>query len=204
MVTSNSPTCGRVKLLHPRRRDSKHHAKLYAPKDFTSDDAFLESVSEGSRHAQELRALQTEVETRVKETLTSKELVEALTSAHGNVRAKLEKAADEVTKEIQEASTVTVDAREFTGRQDALFELPFAAFATFGQLTNHIYAAIKDHVQPYEYGHSWALRNKNDGAVIKNARMIVGAKRGSPVRDSRTLSEAGITGGAQLLVTRPR
>ena len=183
---------------------SRHHAKLYAPKDYTSDEAFLQEVSERTRHTREVQELQREVQAKVREVLTSAELARSLSSAPGEVVAKLEKAAEEVSKEIAQASSVTVDAREFTGRAGAVFLLPVAAFATLSDLTNEVYFALMDTVKSYEYGYSSVLKNKKDGTVIKTARMITGTKRGVPLKDSRSLPEVGITGGTELVVVVPK
>ena len=181
---------------------SKHYEKLYAPKDYASDDAFLRGVSARSRHTQEVQELQRDVQAKVKEKLTSQELVDALRSAPGNVMAKLEETAEEVSREIRETSSLTVDARDFTGDDAAVYTFPIAAFATLSDLTNQVYFLLQDYVKPYDYGYSWLLKNKADGSVIKTARMITGAKRGVPLRDLRTLGGLGITGGTELVVER--
>lgn len=181
---------------------SQHYEKLYAPRDFNSDDAFLNALREKNQGRPELKNLDKQIEERVHAVLSS----ESLLPNNGNrneIKEKLSRAADEITSQIRQSSFLTIDASPLTGSNEDIFEFPVSAFNTLGDLTNEIYFSINQHVRPFEYGHSWVIRNPISKQVIKNARMITGTKIGIPLPDGRSLSEVGIKPGMTLEIVRP-
>lgn len=182
---------------------SQHHEKLYAPKDFTTDEAFLRNVRERSKQRQIIIDQDMEVQEKVREKLTSAEVVKSLESPSGDVKAKLEKAVDDITREIRNSSSITIDARAFTGDGKAIFQYPVMAFSSLGELLDELYFRLNEYIEPYEYGYTWVLKESNDGVIIKNARMITRAGRGNPVSDVRTLRESGIKGGMTFEIVKP-
>lgn len=174
---------------------SCHHEKLYAPDDYKSDDGFLRGMESRTKHTKELQVQQHELKEKVRQAFKSSFEF----TSQENAQGLLEK----VTEEIDKATTISVDARKFLDNDAALFVFPTAAFETLGDLTNEIYFKLRHKVQAFEYGYSWQLREKNSGEIIKNTRMITGARRGKPLTDSRSLAEVGITPGMTLCVESP-
>ncbi len=170
---------------------SRHHEKLYAPSDYRSDDIFLKKEIT-QRHTAELRANSEELKSKVPETIEK---------FSGESRAK--EIADRVATQIEEATTVTVDASDFLKRADAVFSYPIAAFETLGDLTDEIYFKLAPKVRPYQYGSVWVLKNKETGEVIKTLRMLTGAPPGQRRHDPRSLREVGVQPGSTLVVERP-
>lgn len=170
---------------------SRHHEKLYAPSDYRSDEIFLKKEIT-QRHTAELRADSEELKSKVRETIEK---------FSGESRAK--EIADRVATQIEEATTVTVDASDFLKRADAVFSYPIAAFETLGDLTDEIYFKLAPKVRPYQYGSVWVLKNKETCEVIKTLRMLTGASPGQRLHDPRSLREVGVQPGSTLVVERP-
>ena len=170
---------------------SRHHEKLYAPSDYRSDDIFLKKEIT-QRHTAELRADGEELKNRVRETIEN---------LSGESRAK--EIADRVATQIEEATTVTVEANDFLRRPDAVFSYPIAAFETLGDLTDEVYFKLAPKVRPYQYGSVWVLKNKETGEVVKTLRMLAGAPPGQRLHDPRSLREVGVQPGSTLVVERP-
>jgi hypothetical protein len=175
---------------------SKHHEKLYAPGDYKSDEGFLSGVQARARHTAQLQMQQDELKSRVRETL--------IASSDSNVefKKKLEVLVERVSDEIDKATTLTIDARDFLDNPSAVFLYPTATFETLNDLTDEVYFMLEGAVRPFEYGHSWVLRNRGTGEIVKNARMITRAEPGVPLQDRRSLGEVGIQSGTTLIVER--
>ena len=173
---------------------------LYAPKDFGSDESFLKSMAEARKARQGLLNLDAEIEKRINASLTSDRLVERISSLEGNqLKEVLRDAAVNISSDIREVTSISISLAPFAPElNDRTF--PVNAFATFSDLTDELYFALEDRVEPYHYGASWILRDKASGKVFKNARMLAGVKPGTIVRDSRTLEEVGIKAGMSLEV----
>ena len=176
---------------------SKHHEKLYAPGDYQTDEGFLEGMRARARYAAELQAQQDQLKIKVRETLVASSAQNAALTQ--NVDTLMEK----LSTEIDRATTITVDARDFLDTQDALFSFPIAAFKSLTDLTDAVYFKLERVVRPFEYGFSWLLRNQYFGEVVRNARMITHTGPGKPLLDTRTLGEVGIKAGTTLKVERP-
>ncbi|KJV06950.1 hypothetical protein [Methylocucumis oryzae] len=176
---------------------------MYAPRDFNSDDGFLKALQEKSEARPELKELDKQIEEKIKSVLTSDKL---LSSANNKpeLQESLIKAAEKITNEIRKSSFITVDARSFTGSDDDLYEFQASAFSSLNDLTDEIYFQINKLVKPYEYGHTWVIKDKATDAIIKNARMITGTKPGIPLPDGRALWEVGIKPGMTFEVVRPK
>jgi hypothetical protein len=171
---------------------SSHHEKLYAPSDFRSDDVFLKRA-QTQRHSAELLAEGEELKKRIRE------MVEELTRA----KSEPKEVAERVAREIDEATTLTVDASAFLGRSDAVFSYPIAAFETLGNLTDEVYFKLSSKVRPYQYGSTWVLKNKETGEVVRTLRMLTGTPAGKPLPDPRSLREVGVQPGSTLIVEQP-
>ena len=176
---------------------SQHHEKLYAPGDYKTDEGFLQGMQVRIRHAEELRAQQDQLKIKVREAVVA--------SSRGPKSGKEDvgELIDKLTEEIDRATTITVDARNFLKDDSAKFVFPVAAFETLGDLTDAVYFKLVPKVRPFEYGYTWVLRNSNSGEVVRNARMITRAGPGKPLIDRRSLGEVGITPGSTLYVEEP-
>jgi len=179
-----------------------HHEKLYAPKDFSSDDGFHKSLSRREKGRSAISQLDGEIESKIKEVLESDEIQNKL-AGNPELKNSISKAADKITSEIRHSYFITIDATQFTGRDVDVFELPEAAFLSLDELTDEIYFLIADYVKPYVYGHDWVLRRQDDNSIIKNARMITNTKPGIPITDERSLKEVGIHAGMVIEVIKP-
>lgn len=171
-----------------------NHKALYAPSDYKSDESFLESANSNKLQREGIASMEKIIETKVYEVLN--------TSEGGQTPESKESIAQKISKSIKTSVFITVDARPLTGSAKDVFNLPYVAFSSFDSLTHEVDFLIDNEVGPFEYGHSWVLRNEK-GEVIKNARMITGAKRGVPCADNRALREVGIMPGMTMRATKP-
>ncbi|WP_024692652.1 hypothetical protein [Pseudomonas syringae] len=174
-----------------------NHKALYAPSDYTSDASFLEGVRGAKSSRPEVSHLEELIEKDIDDAL-SLELPK--NDNDPNERARI---AEAIKSSIKKSSFITIDARPLTGNDSDVFELPYIAFPSINSLTDEVFFLIDNHVKPFEYGYSWVIRKSRSGEVIKNARMITGADRGTPCPDTRSLKELGIEPGMTLLVTLP-
>lgn len=182
---------------------SCHYEKLYAPRDYNSDDGFLKALQDRKESRPALKELDRQIVEKVKSVLTSDSLLKNAGSQLA-LKDTLLQAAETITSEIRSSSFITVDARSFTGSDEDVYEYPASAFASLNDFTDEIYFQISNHVRPFEYGHSWVIKNSKTGEIIKNARMITGTKPGIPLKDGRALSEVGIKPGMILEVIHPK
>lgn len=176
---------------------SKHHEKLYAPGDYKSDEGFLEGLNVRSRHTADLQKLQEDLKSRIRETIIESSTQNSL------ARKEVDSLVERLTHDVDRATTLTVDASDFLKSPAAVYTFPMAAFETLSDLTNEIYFKLRPLVGAFEYGHSWVLRNRETGDVIRNARMITRSGPGRPLPDTRSLREAGIEAGSTLCVASP-
>jgi len=175
---------------------SRHNEKLYAPSDYRSDDSFLRRKEQTEKHTAQATANQELIKAKVLEVVKEHSELN-----QGGVDA-FDKIADQLAKEIDEATTITIDATKFLNQPGAVFTYPIAAFDCLAQLTNAIYFELSPSVRAYHYGDSWVLRNKATGDIIKNIRMLAQLPPGRPLDDPRSLGEVGITPGSTLIVER--
>lgn len=172
-----------------------NHKSLYAPSDYKSDESFLESLSRRNSRRTEIAMMEKIIEEKIEEGLNSAEVDQGLKD--GSVIAK------RIADSIKNSAFITIDASLLTGNEESVFDLPFVAFSSFSQLTNEIYFLIEDHVKPFEYGYSWVMCNSKTREIIKNSRMITGARKGIPCTDNRSLKEVGIVPGMTIQIVRP-
>lgn len=171
----------------------KHHHKLYAPSDYKSDDGFLTAAQVQRRHVVEVQAQQDQVQATVRDKLK-----------HSAIPApKVDLIMQELETQLRRITSITVDYSKFTGHPGDAKEYPIAAFPTLDSLTNEIYFSLQPRVRPFEYGHSWVLRNKQTNEVIKTTRVLTNSPPGEPLADVRALHEVGIQAGTKLIVDRP-
>ena len=180
-----------------------HHEKLYAPKDFKSDDSFLRGVSGKEDGRPALKELDGQIESKVREVLESEEFQSEI-QYDPNKRESILRAVDKITSSIRDTSFLTIDAKSFTGVDSMIFELPVGAFSTLSDLTNEIFFLIGDYIKPYEYGYTWVIRLPEKGIIIKNSRMITNTPSGVPLSDERSLEEVGIYAGMVLEIVDPK
>jgi hypothetical protein len=180
---------------------SQHHEKLYAPADYRNDQDFWNGVNKTQR-TERIQEQQDIVKAKMHDLV--KDLAEkAKDNAANSKDINIEEALSKVDDEIESATTITVDARGFTNNSEAIFKFPAAAFECLSDLTNEIYFKICNLVGPYEYGHTWLLRDAATKKVIQNVRMIAKMAPGRPLTDNRPLNEVGIKPGNYLVVERP-
>ena len=182
---------------------SRHHQKLYAPKDFSSDESFV-NMYDRSRPREGLQDLEQQIGTRIREALTSEELVRSMGGNRETIKARLNEAAIQVTAGIKASSFIAIDARQFTDDDTMIFELPVSAFASVEDLANEIYFMLVRFVDPYTYGYSWILQNESSGRLLEYAGMITRELPGIPCSDPRSLKEVGIEPGDVLVVKHPK
>lgn len=171
---------------------SGHHEKLYAPGDYKSDEGFLSAAQATRRTLVDLQEHQAKVKETVRATLQ-----------RSGTAAQAEELIRNVEQQIEEATTLTVDASDFTGDPEKKFKFPIIAFDTIGALTNEVFFRLKPHVGAYEYGYSWVLRNVATNQVVETSRMITRSPPGRPIADRRTLQQVGVGPGVTLRVERP-
>ncbi|HHJ16131.1 MAG TPA: hypothetical protein ENJ80_05470 [Gammaproteobacteria bacterium] len=182
---------------------SKHHHKLYAPKDYSNDEFFLNISDALSTTKDEVDDLDIKIERGIISVVTSEEFVQKLNEANGGVREILYDIAEKVSKEVKSTAFIEVDAREFAGDRDKIFSLPVSAFRNFDQLLDRVFFRLPRTIKPFTYGHSWVLVDIETNEVIKSVGMIKGTEIGKRVDDYRALSDLGIGGGSRLKVVRP-
>lgn len=176
---------------------SQHHEKLYAPGDYKSDDGFIEGIKAKARHAEEIKAQQIELKAKLRKMLAAPGVESTEVIQHTDILM------EQLSTEIDRATTITVDARNFLKDKTALYSFPIAAFESLGDLTDAVYFELSPNVDAYEYGTSWWLRKQDSGEIVRSARMIICAPPGKRVPDTRTLSEVNIKAGTTLIVERP-
>lgn len=172
-----------------------NHKVLYAPSDYKSDESFLENANGSKLQREGIASMEKVIESKVHEVLNS--------SGNDPISDSKQNIARKITDSIKTSSFITIDARPLTGDEDDVFDLPHVAFSSLDSLTNEIYFLINHHVRPFEYGHSWVLKDQA-GAVIKNSRMITKTRTGIPCTDSRSLQEVGILPGMTIQVSKPQ
>jgi hypothetical protein len=175
---------------------SKHHNHLYSPGDFRSDESFHRQKEIAERRVAEATADRERIKVNIQETIR-----ETSSSDDGD-SGLWRKITDQVMASVDRSTNITVDARDFLGDPSAVFTFPAAAFEALGDLTNAVYFKLSKKIRPYQYGHTWVLRDKQNGTVVETLRMLSGAPSGQPLPDSRPLSEAGIFPGMTLVAER--
>jgi len=181
---------------------SGHHEKLYAPADYKDDKSFLDGLSHSKkRRVAEIVGQQDAMKDRVQEIV--KGFISESYQAEGEVNKQaFEQTMQEIESEIDKATSITIDAREFLDDNKSVYKIPVAAYGCFGDLTDEVYFMIHSHVRPYHYGVDWLLCNSRSSDAIRNMRMIERKPAGKPYGDPRTLKEVGINPGDTLIVKR--
>lgn len=176
---------------------------LYAPKDFTTDDAYLQNMAAARTRRDESMSIDRTIRDVVVDELTSDNLVEQLTDTPKvEIREVLRRAARELSARIQEQQSFTVTFGPFDPQlPDMTF--PLQTYRTVSELTNDLYYVLSPRVRPYYYGVDWVLRNTESGELIRTKRMLVDAPPGKKLPDNRPLAAVGIRAGARLEVIRP-
>lgn len=175
---------------------------FYAPKDFSGDESYLETMREVrairlKRYSDATIGIQNLVEERVRSVAMRPEL-----SDPGKREEVADDEAEKINKAIEE-SLITVDCKNFDV-SIGIIALPIAAYDTVDDLTDEIYFAINDHVRPFAYGKDWVMREKGKTDFIRSRRMIDRIPVGVPAGDKRSLADVGIVGGMKLEVIPPK
>ena len=182
---------------------SRHHEKLYAPKDYTDDKSFLDAASAKHNLREEILNIDHEIEKKIHASVTSPEFIERLKQSNGQIEDVLNDIATKASQQVFESSFLEIDAREFTGDKEFAFTFPVSAFSTLSDLTDQVYFTLANYINPFEYGFTWVLKDSTSDQIIKNARMITNASKGFRVPDNRSLKEVNIHGGTKLIVEKP-
>lgn len=174
---------------------------LYAPRDYSSDESFLEGLRTARESANDLSNLDKEIGSKIKEFLTSPQLFEDLKK--NELSNGLKKAAEKLSEEIRDTAFFTVHLSPFVKNANSPKTYPVSLFRAFDGLTDAVYFAMHGAVPAFTYGKEWILRDKNTGRILKHARMISNAGFGKRVHDKRTLEEMDIKPGTELEVIAP-
>lgn len=181
---------------------SCHHEKLYAPKDYSSDKSFLQGLTIRAKHRPDLRNLDQQIEEKIRETLTSESLLDALRDSKTDLKEKMEGAARAASQEIRSTSFITISISRIADMDDAAYDFPISVFPSLAALLDEVYFLLEQHVGMYSYGYDWVLRNQTTGTFIQNTRMLTKAGPGKPCPDPRSLEEVGIAPGNILEVIK--
>ena len=173
---------------------SQHHEKLYAPGDYRTDDIFYEKIKRNEKHTAEIIANQEQLKARVTET------IQELSGPGLNNNTTADEIVERITKDIDNSTSITIDARNFIDDPKAIYSYPIAAFETVSSMTNDIYYKLRGAVEPFHYGHTWVLRNKSTNEVLKSLRILAKIPPGKPLHDPRSLSEVGVIPGSVWMV----
>lgn len=172
-----------------------NHSNLYAPSDYSSDDAFLKGVRPHREERSFAYKLEKELESNIEVALDSLSL---------NDKEKplsKEEIADAISHTMRSNSFVRIDARPLTGNESDIYELPYVVFNTMQEFIKEVYFLLSDYVGKFEYGHSWTLRFNSSYKSIESLRLAAGVGRDHKFEDNRSLEEVGIRPGMTLLVT---
>lgn len=176
---------------------SGYHEHLYAPGDYRSDESFHKKRELSERRVAEVKAEQEVLKARIRETILDRSAANDITPR------RWQQIADQVIADFDRSTNITVDARGFLDDDSAIFTFPIAAFPTVSDLANEVYFKLSLAVAPYEYGHTWVLRDQQTNLIIRTQSMLTDAPRGKGVPDLRSLSEVGVLPGVTLCVDRP-
>jgi hypothetical protein len=174
---------------------------LYAPADYpvhTPVAAFVDAVT--ANQTRELQARDSAVAAAVEQIVTA--VTTPASPVQGGTidkEALVERAVTTARKEV-ESQTISIatggihpQAPEQTVRFAATERTDVEALSDF------VYFAIADYVQPYKYGEQWLLKNADTGTRYPDMGRQWARSHGKK-RDDRTLAEVGIELGAQLEV----
>jgi hypothetical protein len=119
--------------------------------------------------------------------------LDAIGPRPANVQAEEHK----IMGQAKRKDDIIIDLASFSTKLNPL-RLRLSALRDVSDLTNKAFLALDAFVKPYHYGHTWVLRNKATGKVLKNRRIIDDVGPGKPVADPRPLSAVNVTGGTEL------
>ncbi len=167
---------------------------LYAPKDHTSSQDFIKSLTVSSDLRQREIAKQNDAYKNQLETLRH-ELNQKLTDGSGDKASDISVAVTEAVDAAEKATTISVEMPD--GKRSTYW---LATLPSFGSLTDQVYFDIKPafRIRAYMYGTEWTLEDIKSRRRIQHARTFTGIGPGVPVEDSRTLADVGILPGAEL------
>ena len=182
---------------------SRHHEKLYAPKDYSDEESFVRSFTNRAKSGQDISHLDLTIEEKIREQILSPEFVKKLQTPPENLIDILTDAVHRTTSEIRKSEFISIKFSDISGKEDDVHSVPISTYNSINELTNEIFFHLYPKIRAFSYGHDWVLFNENSQTVIKLARMITGSGVGRPIKDLRTLEEVGINPGDTLVVTCP-
>lgn len=183
---------------------------LYAPKDFQTDEAFIEVMKEQRESQKEIRKndldrIEDDFENMLKINIESfKE------KSYENLDEKGKKLIDTIINsmndtllsQFKKSSFFKVDLSLITNKDNDILSYPSITFINFQSLLDELFYFLEPYFPPYSYGSKWVLRDKKSGQKIENIRMIKKLQPGTSLRDSRSLNEAGVYPNIELEVIK--
>jgi hypothetical protein len=169
---------------------SSHHEKLYSPRDYSSDASFLQALSRHHDRQLEVSRFNDATANRVREVITSSEFAGLVVDDGTDVKTKLANKAEDIARKIQDASSITIDARAFLQDDSAVYSYPAVMFGTVQELLDEVYFLLRPNVNAFTYGSEWFLKEIGSDTALRKLKQ----------RDLRSLAEAGIAQGSHWQV----
>lgn len=191
--------------LELQNQNHKQELSIYEQRLKNKDDFIKQIQNYQDLSVKENQSnLITLIREEIMKVLTSKQTIDRVTSSESkDIQDILKSTAEEITDNIKSTGFITVSLGEKLGTELAY---PTSLIANFNDLTNKVYFVLRrdielrEKVQPYTYGTTWALRDKNTKNIFRHARMISDLGPGKPMGDNRSLEEVGIKPGTKLEV----
>ena len=182
-----------------------HH--IYAPTEFGQQVGareYIEAMTQ--RKSLDENQLYINIQKTIQSTLTSSEIITALTETLAHKEDKLverdvarilDSAVDKTVENIREESFLTINSKPLLGKKGDIWHIPYDFFATISELLDYLWFKLED-MPAYAYGEKWVLRDRKTGHIFKGASSKYGREK-----DSRKLKEVGIMPGMELEVVLP-
>jgi hypothetical protein len=176
---------------------------LYAPRDFSTDTAYLQSMSEARKGREGLPNIEHSIRQVVLKELTSDRLAAELQKATtSDIPSILGRAAEELSNRIKTKQFFTITFEQFDESIPPM-TVPIDAYPTIKQLMDDVYFVLSPRVRPHYYGIDWLMRDRDTGKIVKTRRLLNRTPPGLPAPDKRPLSAVGVEPGVVLQVFRP-
>lgn len=184
-----------------------HH--IYAPTEFGQQVGareFVEAITQ--RKPLDEHQLYTNIQKTIHTTLTSSEIVAALTETITQNQGKilvddaariLVSAADKAVETIREENFITIDTRPLLGNKGKIWRVPYDQFPTVSAFLDDVWITLNSRkiIPPFTYGERWILRDTKSKREFNDIGFLWADKGGMP-RDTRPLKDVGIFSGMEL------
>lgn len=97
---------------------------------------------------------------------------------------------------------IVLDFREASGDPGRLKVIPYDGDMTLGELVEEGRQFLGGPLEPFDYGNVWVFKDKSDGTVISDLRMINRQGAGALVPDNRPLKTTTVRAGSWLIAER--